>query len=65
MVPASFVILHGGHVLEITLLEYLFRVVLYLFAFGGIAAMVFWGLEGASTSYSRVVKKWSGGENDP
>ena len=64
MTSASFVILHGFG-LEITLLEYLFRVVLYLFAFGGIAVIVFWGLEGTSAIQSGVVEKWSGEKNDP
>ena len=43
MTLASFPILHGGYGLELTLLEYLFRVLLHLLAFGGIAALVFWG----------------------
>jgi hypothetical protein len=64
MTPTSFVILHGGPVLEITLLEYLFRVVLYLFVFGGIAIIVFWALGVVSVIHSGVVEKWSGGEND-
>ncbi|GAA0241850.1 hypothetical protein [Haladaptatus pallidirubidus] len=65
MAPTSFVILHGGSVLEITLIEYLFRLVLYLFVFGGIAIIVFWGLEVVSVISSEVVKKWSGAKNDP
>ncbi len=57
--------LHGGTGLEITLIEYLFRVVLHLFAFGGIAVIVFWGLEGVSAIHSGVVEERSGRENDP
>ena len=64
MTPAFFVILHGFG-LEITLLEYLIRVVLYLFAFGGIAVVVFWWLEGVSAIHSGVGEKWSGEKNDP
>ena len=64
MAPPSFVVLHGGPGLEITLLEYLFRVVLYLFTFGGVAVIVFWGLDVIRTVHSRVEKKWGGGEND-
>ena len=44
MTPALFTILHGGYGLEITLLEYLFRVLLHLLAFGGVAVLVFWWL---------------------
>jgi hypothetical protein len=64
MASASFVILHGGPVLEITAFEYLFRVVLYLFAFGGIAAIIFWGLGVISAIHSAVSEK-RGGKNDP
>ena len=63
MAPTTFVLLHGFGP-EITLLEYLFRVVLYLFAFGGVAVIVFWGLDVVRTVHSRVVEKWDGGEND-
>jgi hypothetical protein len=44
MNPPSFVILHGGYGVEIALLEYLYRVLLHLLAFGGVAVLVFWGL---------------------
>ena len=64
MTPTSFVILHGGPVFEITSLEYLFRVVLFLFAFSGVAVILLWGLEVVSTIHSEIVEKWSGGEND-
>ncbi|MFC7237661.1 hypothetical protein ACFQS4_05425 [Saliphagus sp. GCM10025317] len=62
MIFESIIILHGGSVVEVTLLEYLLRVVLYLFAFGGIAAFVVWGLETASAIRSRTVKKRRQGE---
>ena len=64
MTPASFIILHGGFGLEITLFDYLIRVVLYLFAFGGIAVIVFWGLDVVRAIRSRIVDKWSSREND-
>lgn len=64
MVPTTFVILHGFGP-EITLLEYLIRIVLYLSAFGGVAAIVFWGLDGVSAIHSGVVEKWSGEKDDP
>jgi hypothetical protein len=38
---ASLVALHGGHV-ELTLLEYLSRVLLHLLAFGAVAILAFW-----------------------
>lgn len=63
MAPASVVVLHGGAALEITLLEYLFRVVVYLFAFGGVAVVGFCGLEVVSAIRSRVVE--GDGANDP
>ena len=46
------------------MLEYLFRVVLFLFAFGGVAVILFWALEVVSAIRSEIVEKWSGGEND-
>ena len=64
MAPATFVILHSAG-FEITLLEYLSRVVLYLFAFGGVAAIVFWGTDAVRAVRSGVVERWGGGENDP
>ena len=59
------VVLHGGSVLEITLLEYLFRFVLHLFALGGVAVMVLWGTEAVSAVRSEIVEKLGGRENDP
>ena len=64
MVPAPFVILHGGPLFEITFLEYLFRVVLYVFTFGGLAIIVFWALDVVRGIHARIVEKWGGGEND-
>lgn len=64
MIPASFVVLHGGSILEITFLGYLFLVVLYLFAFGGIAVIVFEALGVVSVIYSRVVEKCGTEKND-
>ena len=63
MTPASFVVLHGFGP-EITLLEYLFRVVLYLFTFGGVAAIVFLGLDVVRTIHSGGVEKGDGGEDN-
>lgn len=40
MAHLLFAILHVGHGLEMTLLEYLYRVLLHLLAFGGIAVLV-------------------------
>ena len=54
MAATPFVVLHGGAGLEITLLAYLFRVVLYLFAFGGVAVVVFCGLDVLRSIRSRV-----------
>ena len=64
MVPASAVTLHGNPVLEFTLLEYLLRVVLSLFTFGGIAVVVFWGLGVVSAVRSRVAEKRGAGESN-
>ena len=62
--PATFVILHGVG-FEITLLEYLSRVVLHLFALGGVAAIVLWGTDAVRTVRSTVVESWGSWENDP
>ena len=64
MAPIAFAVLHGGAGLEITLLEYLYRVLLYLFAFGGVAAIVFWGLGTARAIHSRVIEDWDREENE-
>lgn len=57
MALASFIILHGNSVLEVTFLEYLFRVVIYLFVLGGIAVFVFWTLGVIGVIRSAVVEK--------
>ncbi|WP_312911739.1 hypothetical protein [Natronosalvus caseinilyticus] len=62
MIIESNIILHGGSVVEFTLLEYLLRVVLSLFAFGGIAAFVVGGLKIASAIRSRTVENRRQGE---
>ncbi|MFC7213528.1 hypothetical protein ACFQO4_05450 [Saliphagus sp. GCM10025334] len=62
MIFESIIILHGGSIVEVTLLEYLLHVVLYLFAFGGIAAFVVGGLKIASAIRSRTVKNRRQGE---
>lgn len=41
-------LLHAGHGLGTTLFEYLYRVLLHLLAFGGLAALLLWG-EAAAT----------------
>ena len=65
MIPAIPVILHGVAGPEVTLLEYLSRVVLYLFAFGVVAVTVFWGTDVVCDIRTRVGEAWAGGENDP
>ena len=64
MTPTTFVILHGGSGLEITLLGYLFRVVLHLFAFGGVVVLVLWGLDVVGNIHSGTMEKWNSEEND-
>ena len=59
-----FVILHGGTGLDITLLEYLFRVVLHLLGFGGVAGIALWGMDAARTVRSGVAETWGDGKND-
>lgn len=44
-------ILHVGH--EVTLVEYLYRVVVYLTAFGGAGVVVYWGVELIGSGKSR------------
>ena len=61
MILESIVILHGNGA-EISLLEYLFRVVLYLAAFGCLAAVVLWGRE-LSARFKGVVGL-NGGRNE-
>ena len=64
MNPLSIVVLHGGAVQDITFLEYLFRVGIYVVAFGGLAGFVYWGLEAISTNRSEVIENPDGREND-
>ena len=42
MIESSFIVLHGGHGGEMTLLGYLHRVLLSLLSFAGIGILVFW-----------------------
>ncbi|MFC4550104.1 MULTISPECIES: hypothetical protein [Halorussus] len=63
--PTSAVVFHGGVGFELTLLEYLSRVVFSLFAFGGVAVVVFWGTDVVRGVRSRVVEKLNRRENDP
>jgi hypothetical protein len=58
MVLPSLVILHTGTGLDTTLFEYLSRVALYLFAFSGIAGIVFWGIDVVRTIHSGIVDIW-------
>ena len=64
MTLAPFSILHGGYGLELTILEYLFRVLLHLLAFGGIAAFVFWGSGVVKTVCSTFVAEPGGEANE-
>lgn len=57
MVPPLFTILHSSPGMEIALLEYLYRVFLHLLAFGGIAALVFWGLGSVKAIHSSFVAR--------
>ena len=63
--PTSSVVFHGGVGLELTLLEYLSRVVFYLFAFGGVAVVIFWGTDVVRGVRSGVVEKLNRRENAP
>ena len=63
MGPTSIIILHGGTGVELTLLEYVARVARYLVAFGGVAAIAFYGLAVVGAIRSAVVERR--GENDP
>ena len=65
MIPSSLFVLHGGSVLEITLLEYAFRFVLHLFALGGLAAAVFGGFEVAGAIRASGGEKPDRTGNDP
>lgn len=60
MISALFSPLHIGHGVEIPLLEYLARVLLHLLAFGAIALLVYWWLEGIEPIYSAFVAKLTG-----
>jgi hypothetical protein len=64
MTPTSPVILHGGPGLDITLLEYLVRVVLYLFAFGSVAVVVSWGIDVIRAVRSGIVETRDDGNAD-
>ena len=64
MVTTSFVILHTGPGLDITLFEYLFRVVLYLLVFSSVAGIVFWGIDTVRAIHSGVVDTWNDGKSD-
>ena len=43
MIELPFVVLHVGHGVEMTMLGYLYRVLLTLVAIGEIVVLVFWG----------------------
>ncbi|WP_167768549.1 hypothetical protein [Haloarcula amylovorans] len=57
------IILHNEAGLEITLFESLFRVGIYLLAFGSIASVVFWGIDVARSIHSEVVNTWGDEQN--
>ena len=63
MIPES-VVLHGGLAPETTLLDYLFRIVLHLFAFGGTAVVVSRGLGAVIAVHSRVLENGGDEEGD-
>ena len=50
----SIPLLHGGVGLETTLLEYLARVFAHLLVFGGVAAVVYWGVTVTETVRSTL-----------
>lgn len=45
LISAGVFVLHAGHSAEITLLEYLFRILLQLVVFGVIVLLTIWGLK--------------------
>ena len=52
VVRAPSAVLHGGSGLEVTLLEYLFRALFHLLAFGGVAVLVLRGAGAIEAAYS-------------
>ena len=64
MIASSFILLHGGQGLEMTLLTYLYRVLLYLLVFGGIGVLVFWWLDVVEVVRSAFLVKRGHREND-
>jgi hypothetical protein len=62
--PFFAVVLHASHGQEVTLMEYLSRVLLTLFAVGGIAALVFWGI-GVADAVRAAFRRNGNDENDP
>ncbi len=54
MLSETVIVLHVGYGQEVTILEYLYRVVLYLVAFGVIALLVYWGMNAIETIRPRV-----------
>jgi hypothetical protein len=64
MNPIS-VALHAGHGQGISPLEYTYLVLLYLFAFGGIAVLVFSLTSVVEATRSAFVDERNGERNDP
>lgn len=64
MSTLSFVIVHGSHGVEVTALEYLYRVLLYLLAFGGTAILVFLWTGVVKTIYAAFRTKRGREENE-
>lgn len=64
MVLPTFVLLHVGHGLELTLLEYLARVLLHLLALGGVALVVLRLADVAGALRSAFHARRDGGETD-
>ena len=55
MNPLSFTVLHGGYGPEVTLAEYLFRVVLHLLGLTGVTVLALRAMSAVDTVRSAVV----------
>ena len=55
LISTLIVVLHAGE--AVTLVEYLFRVLVYLLAFGGIGVTIFWGVRIIEIVHSEISRR--------
>lgn len=63
IVSTAFVVVHTGH--SVTLVEYLFRVLVSLLAFAGLGVTVFWGVRIIGAAHAAISRRGGIDENEP